>query len=73
MNLKRENFVRLANIRTNDILKKIRVLGNLSVRSRYGYSDSDISKIFSEIDLALKQARLRFKSDNKGKKFIIEK
>lgn len=72
LNLRRENFIRLANIRTNDLLRKIRILGNLSMKSRYEYSDNDVNKIFSEIDTALKQARSRFRGKNKDKKFIIE-
>jgi len=36
---KRENFVRLAEGRVNRALKDIRLIGNLSNRSAYSYSD----------------------------------
>ena len=41
---KRENFVRLAEGRVNRALKDIRLIGNLSNRSAYSYSDEDVKK-----------------------------
>ena len=39
---KRERFKRLAVTRTNEVLKKIRVLGNCSNRSAYEYTEEEI-------------------------------
>ena len=49
-----ERFKRIASKRTNEVLEKIRVLGNCSNKSSYEYTDEEINKIFSEIDKQLK-------------------
>jgi murein L,D-transpeptidase YafK len=57
---KRERFVKLAEYRTNEVLKRIRVLGNCSNRGAYEYSEEEINKIFSAIDKALKETKAKF-------------
>lgn len=65
---KRERFKRLASSRTNEILKKLKVLGNCSNRSAYEYSEADISKIYTALEKAIKESRSRFyyPSEKKG-------
>lgn len=65
MNAHRDNFVRLAESRTNAVLKSIRLLGNLSNRSNYSYQEGDVKKIFSEINKCLKESRAKFESSYK--------
>ncbi len=55
-----DRFKRLATSRTNIILDRIRVLGNCANKSAYAYSESDISKIFGEIDRLLKDTKAKF-------------
>ena len=55
-----ERFRRIAAKRTNDILEKIRILGNCSNKSSYEYTEEEINKIFSEIDRQLKLAKAKF-------------
>lgn len=55
-----ERFKRLASKRTNEILEKIRILGNCSNKSSYEYTDEEINKIFSEIDKQLKLTKAKF-------------
>ena len=57
-----ERFKRVAEARTNAILDKIRVLGNVSNRQIYGYSEEDIDKIFTAINKQLKKVRAKFNS-----------
>jgi hypothetical protein len=57
-----ERFKRVAEARTNAVLNKLRILGNLSNRQRYGYSDKDISKIFSTINRRVREIRTKFDS-----------
>ena len=57
-----ERFKRLAAKRTNEILDKIRILGNCANKSSYDYSNEEINKIFSEIDKQLKITKAKFKS-----------
>lgn len=59
-NNKRERFKRLAEYRTNEVLKRLRVLGNCSNRSAYEYTEEDINKIFSEIERKTKEIKARF-------------
>ncbi len=57
---KKDRFKRLATTRTNDILKKLRILSNCSNRSAYEYSEDDVNKIFSAIDQAMKESKSKF-------------
>jgi hypothetical protein len=60
MSEKREKFVRLAEQRVNRALNDIRLIGNLSNRSAYSFSDEDIKKIFKTLQKELDQAKTRF-------------
>ncbi len=55
-----ERFKRIAAKRTNEILERIRILGNCSNKSSYDYTEQEINKIFSEIDKQLKFTRAKF-------------
>ena len=57
---RRERFKRVAAKRTNEILEKIRILGNCSNKSFYDYSNDEINKFFSEIDKKLKLTKAKF-------------
>lgn len=54
----RERFKRLASLRTNAVLKRLKVLGNCSNRSIYEYTEDDLDKIFSEIEKKVIQCRI---------------
>ena len=72
MESKREKFKRLAEARTNKIIDMVRLLGNLSSKSTYEYSDDDISKIFNSIEKELKISRMKFScADNDNSKFKL--
>lgn len=55
-----ERFKRIASKRTNEILEKIRILGNCSNKSSYEYTEEEINKIFSEIEKQLKLNKAKF-------------
>lgn len=59
---KREKFKDLATKRVNEILKKMRVLSNLSNKYNYDYTDEDVYNIFKTLRNALNQSELIFKS-----------
>ena len=63
---KHQRFKRLAELRTNNIIKSIRILANCSNRSAYEYTKEEIDKIFNAIISELKEAKLKFKFKNKG-------
>ena len=62
---RKERFNRLATSRTNEIIDKIRILGNCSNKSTYEYAESDISKIFRAIDNELRDTKKKFTSTKK--------
>ena len=61
-----ERFRRVATRRTNDILNRIRVLGNCSNKSSYSYNEEDIKKIFSAIEGELRSIKARFANKKKA-------
>ncbi len=65
-----ERFKRIAIVRTNAVLDRLRILGNLSNRQMYSYSEEDINKIFSAINKQIKEVRAKFNSQ-KQKKFEL--
>jgi hypothetical protein len=56
----RERFKRLASQRTNIVLKRLKVLGNCSNRQIYEYDESDIDKIFTEVERKVKETKAKF-------------
>ncbi len=56
----RDRFKRLASLRTNLVLQRLKVLGNCSNRSIYEYDEKDIDKIFSEIERKVKETKAKF-------------
>ncbi len=61
-----ERFKRIAEVRTNAVLDRLRILGNLSNRQMYSYSEEDINKIFSAINKQIKEVRAKFNSKKQG-------
>jgi hypothetical protein len=55
-----ERFRRIAAKRTNEILEKIRILGNCSNRSSYEYTEEEINKVFLEIEKQLRFTKGKF-------------
>ena len=55
-----ERFKRIATLRTNAVLDKLRILGKLSNRQMYRYSEKDVNKIFSAINKQFKEVRAKF-------------
>ena len=58
---KKKRFQRLASARTSAVLDKLRLLGNLSNRAVYQFSDKEVNKIFSTIEEQLRTVKARFK------------
>ena len=70
MENKKEKFKRLADYRTNEILKKIKVLGNCSNKSAYEYTEEDINKIFFAIEKRARETKAKFRF-SKHKEFKL--
>lgn len=63
---KRDNFVRLAEGRTQIALDAIRKLGNLSNKRAYEYTDADIRKIAKALKEAVSDLEKRFGSSTES-------
>lgn len=57
---KRESFVRLAEARVNRALKDIRLIGNLSNKSAYSYTEEDVKKMFRALQREIEFSRSKF-------------
>ncbi len=57
---KRERFKRLAQARTNRVLKTLKILGNCAERSRYEYLKEDVERVFAAVDRRLNKTKARF-------------
>lgn len=62
---KREKFKTLAENRVNTILKNLRLIGNLSNKSNYEYSESDLTKINAAIMREFRAMKERYQSGGK--------
>ncbi len=62
---KRKKFIRLAELRVNRVINDLKLISNLSNKSNYSYTESDINKIFRVIDENLKQSKLTFRTKRK--------
>ena len=63
---RREKFVVLAEKRTANAIKQIKLIGNLSNRGNYEYTDSDISKIVRALNSEIKTLKERFAAGGKS-------
>jgi hypothetical protein len=56
----REKFVDLANKRVSKALKDIQLVGNLSNRSNYDYTEEDVAKIMKALSDEVAACRRKF-------------
>lgn len=57
---KREKFVRLAEKRTVNALRAIRLIGNLSNKAHYDFTDGDVRKIVAALSREIADMQRRF-------------
>jgi len=56
----RDKFVKLAEARVNKTLKDIQLIGNLSNRSNYDYTEADVEMIFKALSQEIAACKKRF-------------
>jgi hypothetical protein len=56
-------FERIAERRVSEILNKLRLIGNLSDRRNYAYTDDHVKEIFDAIEAEVKVAKSRFRAE----------
>jgi ABC-type Fe3+-hydroxamate transport system substrate-binding protein len=63
---KRKKFEDIAVRRVNRVIKEIRLIGNLSNRSSYEYSDEDVKKIVKALQREVDAVKARFEGPGRG-------
>lgn len=66
---KRTKFVELAESRTKNAIKAIRVIGKLGNKNAYSYDESDVQKIVKALNREIDQLKARMSSTG-GKEFV---
>ncbi|EIF51375.1 hypothetical protein [Sulfurovum sp. AR] len=61
----RDKFVELAEKRVTKALKDIHLIGNLSNKNNYEYTEVDYKKIINALDNAVKNVKKRFEENSK--------
>ena len=61
----KDSFKRLAVMRVNKALKHIKLVGNLSNKSNYSYTDKQVKKIFAALREGINDAEERFEQREK--------
>ena len=70
--LKEERFKKIASRRVQEILDKLRLLGNCANRGNYYYTEEQIKKINSAIDEEWRKVKNEFnKGKSKNKEFNL--
>ena len=64
---KRKKFVDLAEARVTKAMGQLRLVGNLSNRSAYEFTDDDVRKIFKALQKELDAAKSRFGGEGGGR------
>ena len=73
MDQRKENFIRIAENRTNKIISLIQLLGNLKNKSFYDYSEEQVKQIFESIESELEtQKKLFFEKESRTNKFKLK-
>ena len=58
---KREKFIELAESRVKKTITNLRLIGNLSRKNNYEYTNEDVKKIIAALDKELKNVKDLFK------------
>lgn len=58
---KHNKFIKLAEKRVSKLLHQLKLIGNLSNRSSYYYTEGEIKRIFNSIDKEMKRIKNLFK------------
>jgi len=59
---KQQRFERIAERRVSETIKKIRLIGNLSDKKNYAYTEEHIKKIFDALDGEFRMIKSKFRS-----------
>lgn len=73
MSIKLEKFERLAQRRVNEAIKKLHLIGNLSNRNNYAYTDKHVKQVIDAIEDEVRQLKMKFKGEqSKDENFVFK-
>ena len=72
MSNSREKFVSLAEKRTTRAMKDIKLIGNLSNRSNYSYTNDDAEKIVKALRKAVEDLKHKFDHNGEGSDVVFK-
>jgi hypothetical protein len=59
-------FERIAERRVSEVLNKLRLVGNLSDRRNYSYTDDHVREIFDAIESEFRATKARFRAEEQS-------
>ena len=70
---KRKRFTDLAPIRVNNVLKHLRLVGNMTNKNNYTYDSDEFEKILKDIgdELSLIKSKLKAQENKRNKKWKL--
>ena len=68
----RERFVVLAEKRVTKAIKDLRLIGNLSNKSNYSYTDEDVKKIMRVLENEVRDLKKRFKNKKQSQEVVFK-
>ena len=68
----REKFVILAEKRVTKAIKGLRLIGNLSNKTNYSYTERDVKKIISSLESEIKKLKHKYTSGNGTEEVIFK-
>ncbi len=71
MDKRKDNFKRLAEARTKEVLRRLKILGNCGNRSHYDYTEEQVNKIFAEAEKKLRETKAKFTFPHKDNDFKL--
>lgn len=72
MNDKRLRFERIAEKRMTETIKKMRLLGNLSNKHNYDYTEAHVKQIIDTLENELRLLKSRFKEGTASENYTFE-
>ena len=66
MNEREKKFINLAEKRMNKLIKQIRLVGNLSNKRNYQYSDVQANKIIRRLNMEFSNLKQRFRNGDQS-------
>lgn len=68
---KRERFIRVAETRTNKVIKLMELLGNCANKNNYDYTEEDVKKIIAVLEEQLIDLKMKFNQKQTKERFKL--